>query len=268
MTETALAAFSSAIPPAERAILDEVLVELAELKRTGDTVQASVANLKLANGLRSKLEKIVLDSRYSVALRQFMRSFTSTGNLLREYFASLNVGFEASKALYVAVQESNITTTIAGLLGAGMTANFVDPVTDLLQRTIAGGTSYKDLRELLRRQIVGGGDESGRLAGYAPGWADDAIHQFQRNYMEAISADLNLEYYLYGGTVIRTTRPFCQMKAGKYYSLKEVQGWASRDWAGKIPGTNSQNIRTYLGGYRCRHRLIPVSEEIFNRERE
>jgi len=235
------------------------------MKRTATNVVASVDNLKLANKLRLRMGQIVEDSRYSVALRQFMKTFASSGNLIRDYFATLNVGFRADKALYLAVQEANVRTTISGLLGAGMSANFIDPVTSLLEKSIAGGTTYKDLRAMLKNQIVGSEDVKGKLERYATQVADDAIHQYQRNYMEAISADLGLSHYFYAGTTIRTTRPFCRSRVGGYYTLAEVQSWASLEWAGRIAGTNSQNIRTYLGGNRCKHKLIPVSREIYEK---
>lgn len=37
------------------------------------------------------------------------------------------------------------------------------------------------------------------------------------------------------------------------------------NWDGKMSGTNSTTIFSYAGGYNCRHKLYPVSEEQYNR---
>lgn len=263
LSGSAIEAFSAAIPAAEQAILEQVLEAIAEMRRKSTDVVASVENLRFVNRLRQGMNGIVGSTGYSKALRQFMQAFTASGNLLNQYFASLNVGFQADKALYGAIQRANVTTTINSLLGTGMQANFIDPVINLLEKNIAGGSSYKALRAVLAQEISGNGTIEGRLTRYTGQVADDALHQYQRNYLEAISSDLGLAHYLYAGTPIRTTRPFCRTRVGSYYTLKEVQSWGGQEWAGRIPGTNSQNIRTYLGGYRCGHRLMPVSQEIY-----
>ena len=45
---------------------------------------------------------------------------------------------------------------------------------------------------------------------------------------------------------------------GRYFHKKEVEDTASRDWAGKIPGTNSSSIFINRGGYNCGHQWLAV----------
>lgn len=41
---------------------------------------------------------------------------------------------------------------------------------------------------------------------------------------------------------------------------QEIRGWASEEWAGKRPETNSSNIFDLLGGYNCQHILVPLAK--------
>lgn len=64
-----------------------------------------------------------------------------------------------------------------------------------------------------------------------PGGADDAL-------------------YLYLGPVDATTRPFCRKYAGKAMTGKELS---------KIKNGQKLAVKSYGGGYNCRHSIIPIS---------
>jgi len=91
----------------------------------------------------------------------------------------------------------------------------------------------------------------------------DATEQASRNYLQTVSADLNLRHFFFKGTLIDTSRGFCRERVGKYYTEEEVKAWAALTWSGKNPATDEQTIFTLLGGYRCRHRLVPVTKSLY-----
>jgi hypothetical protein len=84
---------------------------------------------------------------------------------------------------------------------------------------------------------------------------------FQRSYLDAVSSDLNISYFLYSGTAIKTSRPFCKTRVGRIYKKSEIESWANQSWSGKMPNTTKQTIFNYAGGYRCRHKMWPASKE-------
>jgi hypothetical protein len=75
---------------------------------------------------------------------------------------------------------------------------------------------------------------------------------FEREVGIALGQDLGFTHYYYAGTLIKTSRPFCIERAGRIYSIKEINSW-----------DNGQGLpaNVYLGGYNCRHRLSPVSDK-------
>jgi hypothetical protein len=84
--------------------------------------------------------------------------------------------------------------------------------------------------------------------------------------------ELGIEWFEYLGGEIPTTRPFCEHREGEIFHRKEIEAWGDgknsggirdiRDgtWAGRIDGTDSKSIFTLVGGWNCRHYLVPVPD--------
>lgn len=87
---------------------------------------------------------------------------------------------------------------------------------------------------------------------------DTGLSIVGRERINEVAKDLGLTHYKYIGGVIQTSRDFCIERDGGVYTKDEVEGWADEDWDGKIPGTNEETIFSYVGGYNCRHSLIPI----------
>jgi hypothetical protein len=82
----------------------------------------------------------------------------------------------------------------------------------------------------------------------------------ERALTNSIFKDLNWKWFRYVGGEIDTTRTFCEERNGKYFHRNSIAEWADEgEWSGQIEGTNSENIFVFLGGWNCRHSLIPVT---------
>lgn len=112
-----------------------------------------------------------------------------------------------------------------------------------------------------RELLLGTGEgESGAIAGHASTTVADLTSIYERTQLMTMADDLGAKFYLYQGSEIDTTRPFCEERHGHVYHQKEIEKWASLSWAGKIPETTEATIFTMLGGYNCRHILLPLDE--------
>jgi hypothetical protein len=221
-------------------------------------VKKSAENLKRINDVRREFRAAELDGKYSQGVQRLVKSFAVQAKVLDGYFTSLRIDYKAGKKLYGAVVEEYITATTAELY-AGNLAGFVEPqITQILRTHVSAGAPIKQLRA----QVSAG--MTGTAKARAETIADNALNQFSRNYIQAVSDDLGLEHYFYKGTVIETSREFCRERVGKYYTLAEVLDWADLKFSGKIKGTDRTNIITNLGGNRCRHRLIPITKTLYD----
>lgn len=71
-------------------------------------------------------------------------------------------------------------------------------------------------------------------------------------------------FYYYQGSCIDTTRPFCRALSGKAWHRQELAEFAlagmNKPWKGMRKGTNPTTILLFVGGYGCRHILVPISK--------
>ncbi len=189
---------------------------------------------------------------------------------LSNQFITIAIGsFKPKTELYQAILQANIETTKNALLGAGIRDNFGNAIQEVLKDNIAGIGTRSQLNETLRKFIEGTPEQAPFLNRYIKQTTNDAVMTFNSEYIQTISEDLGVEYYLYAGTLIEDSRPFCEARSGRYFTKEEVQKWASlKNWQGRMAGTNSSTIFTYRGGYNCRHQLWPVAKEQYDAAKE
>lgn len=217
-------------------------------------------------GLKRKMgDLVVKNPDYQREVLKLTSEFKTIKNLTDQFIGSTMDDFEPTRKLYNAILESNIAITKDALLGGGIVDNFGNAIQEVLKANIAGVSDRATLMETLARFIEGTPQRKGYLENYIKQTTNDSLMVFNREYLQTISEDLGMRHYLYQGTIIGDTRQFCQSRAGKYYTKEEVEKWASQTWDGKMAGTNSTTIFSYAGGYNCRHKIWPVTEEQYNR---
>lgn len=257
--------FEKQLPGANQEIYDELNTFLGQLKKTSSgNIQTSVENLKLIDKYRTTFDKALSQGQYSDSAREFISKFHATTGYIDDYFGSIVASFANNDGLYKAILQSNIDSTTETLLGSGVDANFKEPIIKILKDNVISGSDIKSARQVLKDFVIGNKDIDPKLSRYTSQVANDTLRQFNRNYTKAISDDLGLEYGYYKGTKIKDSRPFCEARAGKYFTKKEIQDWAALNWAGKMAGTNKDTIFIYCGGYNCQHDIIPVSKKLYD----
>jgi hypothetical protein len=76
---------------------------------------------------------------------------------------------------------------------------------------------------------------------------------------------LGLKWFIYQGSNIKTTRPFCRKKAGKVFSVEEAAKWRNDpDLVGKSSAA-TYNPLLERGRYNCRHHIGYISERLAKR---
>ncbi len=217
-------------------------------------------------GMKRKIGDLVVNNpTYKEEVKKLLNEFSTIKDLTDQYIQSTIDDFVPTRRLYDAILQSNIAITKDALLGGGIVDNFGNAIQEVLKSNIAGVSDRAQLMETLRRFIEGTPERKAYLDRYIKQTTNDAVMVFNREYLQTISEDLGLKHYLYQGTIIGDTRQFCQSRAGRFYKKEEVEKWASQSWDGKMAGTNSTTIFSYAGGYNCRHKLWPISEEQYNR---
>jgi hypothetical protein len=93
---------------------------------------------------------------------------------------------------------------------------------------------------------------------------DTALAGLLRRISVVQATEAGIEYYVYRGTTIKTTRPFCRLMEGVVVRLEDLRN-IERDprftSLRRLRGKEGRQppIVTTLGGWRCRHTLRPIS---------
>jgi sugar-specific transcriptional regulator TrmB len=93
-------------------------------------------------------------------------------------------------------------------------------------------------------------------------WEKEGFEEFQvqaNAVSEAYSKRIKLDYAIYAGGEILTTREFCDHRNGNVYTRDEIKGWEDEDWQGK---KKNHNIFIDVGGYNCRHNYDWISYQL------
>lgn len=118
-----------------------------------------------------------------------------------------------------------------------------------------------DLNSVVFRSVIAGtpididqavGNATGTMARNIRTELNTALASFSRSVNVSKAKDQGLQWFVYAGTIIKTSRDFCIARAGKAYPASRLNEW-----------NNDQGIPVAisLGGYNCRHDAIFVSEE-------
>lgn len=77
---------------------------------------------------------------------------------------------------------------------------------------------------------------------------------FNRTVSQMKAKELGVDLFLYDGPDDEVTRDFCQARVGKVFTQAEIDAWGDND--------NDLPANIYLGGYNCRHELVPITKEL------
>ncbi len=139
------------------------------------------------------------------------------------------------------------------------TMSFNAQLNQMLSKGIKDGLTHQALKAELRDTITGK-DKLGVIEHHF--WKQDGFEQFQvhaRAVSNTYSKGLDLDYAIYAGGEIKTTRDFCDDRNGKVYTRAEILEWNNEEWQGKKKG---HSILIDCGGYNCRHEFDWISKQM------
>lgn len=258
-------------------LLREVLGLVKKLETKGDNIQNNINNLKVLNQIKSKVERLMIDDKYMSEVKSFVQSYNDLQNIHNEYFSKFNAKWKPAKSLNI-LKNSAIETTINSFTETGIEVGVTDGIKKILLENITNGGSYFDLTEQLRKHITGAEGLEGAVERYVRTYATTSINQFSAEYNKSIADDLGLEWYGYSGSLLETSRDWCEkcvekkfihvsefpaLLEGDFGSLGSVKISKSTGLpAGLMKGTNETNLVRRRGGWNCGHQMLAVDDSI------
>lgn len=236
------------------------IIKNLEVDQDGYILQNG-ANRKLLGDAEAKIYEIFNSTPYQNAVTNYVFTIPGIDKLNQEYFMTMP-RFKENKLFLKSLQSQTIKTIEQYILQDGLQSQVIDPLVQIMNQNVNTGGRFSGFLEQVQNYIKGSPKVEGRALRYSRNFLKDSLFQYSRSYQESVTRDLDLNWYLYSGGLIDTSRPFCIERAGKYFQRKEIESWASESWAGKHQQTTESSIFIFCGGYSCSHSLIPVHESI------
>lgn len=283
LVEGSAKAFNDKTPALQKRIYEEIVVLLKDLELKGERIATTVKNIKAIGSINRRLEKIIFDKGYREQVKEFLKVYNEIASAQNQYFKQVEDKFKPTKLLQ-AVREVSINSTLDGLTEAGLTANVIDPIKNMLQKSITTGGSYKELAETVRVNLTDDETGDGLMTRYLKTYTTTSVAQYSRNYSQTVAEGLQFRWFRYTGSNMETTRCFCRaMTEKEYFHRSEIPDLLKGEFpefekldcelnsktglpAGMINGTNVSNFMTNAGGWNCQHSIFPVPDSAVPQE--
>jgi len=266
--------FRSSVPGIERRTFAKVQVLLKELDLKGTTIKQSAKNLRKINRIKREIQNAILSEEYINDVSKFTETFNTATKLQTEYFVTLQSNFTQPKFINTLL-DVTIANTTEALTEAGIRANVVDVAGDIIRNNIAGGNSFRNLNKEIRTFLTKTEESVGALQRHTTNIVIDSLNTYAREYSQVVSDDLNSQWFLYVGALVKNSRDFCIALVKKKFIHKSeftqiTKGNIDVDNDGDTekvsldglkPNTNASNFQTLAGGFSCNHVVAPINEE-------
>lgn len=246
------------------------LIQKMDVDSDGNITQSN-KNIERVGIIADKLNQLLAGNEYRDAVKTFLDSFDRGFELTTEIAQKFDENFKpttSQKNLIKLFKQNAIDTFI----GVGLRSEVTQPFIEALTSNIAARAPLGETVRALELVVRGSDATDGKLLGMIKRTATTAQAVADRSYAAVANETIGAQFFKYVGGEIPTTRPFCQHREGEIWHQKEIEAWGNGDnsgglndirdgsWAGRIEGTDSRSIFTFVGGWNCRHYLVPIIE--------
>lgn len=253
----------------QKRVYSSTLNRLSVLRYDKDGLLSfNVKNITTVNRIAVAIEKQMQKEERTV-LKWLVRNLLKLFKLNVKYFSSLDPRSEQreQQILFRVMLRYGYNTksrklTNSGVLTALNQSTAVSSrISQQISQSLAAKMPMKQFKTNFRTFFVNPAG-LGVIESQFNRFAQDLFQDFDRETQRTYADELNLNYAIYSGTEIKTTRDFCEARINNIYSRKEVAKWNSKDWKGKRKGVP---VEVQCGGYNCRHHFSFISDELAKR---
>jgi len=250
------------------AVIRVALAQLASFALgDGGRVVFTVANAARAGRLNRTIARTLGSERPSLLQRlldAMLAIFTKNTN----YFKAQNLTITAEDAarkrillLYGYNEDTGEVIPGSYLEQALNVAGLAGQVGRIIQASIINRDTLPQMQARIK-QTVNGRGKLGMVESHLTRVTAEMVAEYDRAVKDNYREELGLTYFVYAGTAVEDTRPFCEARLNRVYTTEVFPEWNRRTWAGKKP---TLPVEIAQGGYQCRHSYNYVSEAIAKR---
>lgn len=133
-------------------------------------------------------------------------------------------------------------------------------VQEFAVKGVSQASGYDDFRRSFEKLIKGNDETLGILRKWHRNISYDIYKQVDGLQNDLFSKEFNLKYFIYDGTLIKTSRMFCKRRVGLIFTRDEAKEW--KNDPDLVASPLNYNPFTDVGGYACRHTLRFLTDEM------
>ncbi len=270
--ETLLAGLEKRVKRLERGLWREIQENILSLFNfDGQNLDKTTANIYASLPRLEALMNRVERQEIAAELRLFAEELLKVGGLTAEYYQN-TAGAEATAAAIRnslnLLQASLGITPDGGLVAGGYldrlgkTEGARAVLREYVVQSIVTGKDLASFQAGFRQLVMGGAQTDGALRVWWRQYAYDSYNQAQEVVNSNMAEELKLNYFIYQGSIIPTSRQFCRKRAGKVFSKKEALTWKNDPDLIDQKTKATYNPFIERGRYNCRHFLNWISDEL------
>lgn len=246
---------------------DEYAPQLYDaLDRENGLLIDTPANLRRANKVEEIFNRFQA-ARINREVRTFASELLEVGGLSAEYyrgigFADTKIQIEAALdrlRAVIGLSADNEVLPGSYLWRLARTDELRGELRTYTVNAISGKIPYSNYKNGLEALVKGTPDVDGFLVRYWRQYAYDTYNQSNEIVSGHIADNLGLDWFIYQGSIIQTTRRFCETKAGKVFSRSEALEWKNDPDLIDKKTKDTYNPFLERGRYNCRHFLTWIS---------
>lgn len=254
-------AFASRMTQIQQRKFATVLELLNGLDYSNGSVVVSRSNLLKIEPIIEQIKELLTEGEFELVVGELLGEMDAQASITYRYFEQSFDAFEIP-AIATDILAQKKREMVVDLLNS-TDQYLTNPMRQALSNAVVSGASRNDVIDVFKLLIEGDPETVGRLERATRQVVSDTFALSDRAITNEVSKQLRADWFLYTGGLMKTTRPFCKARNGKFFSRKEVESWgASPDWDGAMAGTDSTTIFVTAGGYNCQHSILPVSEAV------
>lgn len=262
-----LSVLEKKVESAQRELLESTLagfvdkLELTEGGRVRNTLynKRILANIdsiftKFGKTIGVELAKMVANGVQQVVnfSGEYFKTFTTKAKLL-----TIQPQVQETVSAWLGLTENGKVTPNGYLDTIIKDTTVKNDVKNFALRAVVGQQGWRESKDQLKQMIIGDDKKAGKMQQYYRNFVYDTFSQVDRATGEIYAQKLGMEFYIYEGGIIETSRKFCKDKNGKVFHRSEIEKWEPT--VAKPPGYNPF---TDCGGYGCRHHLNPIAKTL------
>ena len=287
--DQSLSLFDTDIQRLQKELLNFLITGvIAELQTENGIILQSAKNIQILDNFSKEMELFKKNFADSVFKRLGENMIKTTG-YTSDYFRLMsskqtisNIEDKIQNIVRIAGVNPDGTLVKEGFLNKlAVSEELKGELSNFVRKGIEQQTDYKTFVNGLKETVAGKEGVNGAYERYVKGFAHDAFFAQAQQQDNFFADQLGLNYFVYGGTKIKTSRPFCvggkdivkkdgeviaehvfENKLSKVFSRKDAEQFDLLDWSGKIPGIK---FIVQKGGYQCRHELMWITKEAAKR---